>query len=398
MKRLLVFSDGTWQSLANTHPTSVVRLLLAVPAYGPGPGGPVQQLVYYREGVGTRNVLERWLGGAFGWGLDAEIADAYRFLSLNYEPGDEIHLFGFSRGAYTVRSLAGLINKCGILHRRHITHVPDAIALYRDRGTQPGSPESGDFRRKYSHPHPKDAFLPGVVPPDDQASSYLITLLVCWDTVGSLGVPDIFTCLPFDKQINRKYAFHDHELSPIVRHALHALSIDEASRAFDCTLMKQNPDRPAQLSQRWFAGDHGCMGGGSREKEPLANFPLAWILSEMKSRGLLPGLLTIPGGTEGAIATEYPPATGFWALLDRLLPNLRDLSLDIPAAAIDESVHERWKLTSLKSPYRPRNLQLDAEGRLVAAAPAAKKPGFLLGGASLLGIAALAALLLHHRP
>jgi uncharacterized protein (DUF2235 family) len=107
MKRLIVCCDGTWQSLANVDPTNVAKLARAVKLKSEKDNIP--QILYYDDGVGTNGLIDRIMGGAFGKGLDLVIADAYRFLCMNYSIGDEIYFFGFSRGAYTVRSLAGLI-------------------------------------------------------------------------------------------------------------------------------------------------------------------------------------------------------------------------------------------------------------------------------------------------
>ena len=106
MKRLIVCCDGTWQKLANSCPTNVVKIAQAIK---PVASDGTPQIVFYDEGIGTGDEINRITGGAFGWGIDQNIQDAYRFLCLNYEAGDEIYLFGFSRGAYTVRSLAGLL-------------------------------------------------------------------------------------------------------------------------------------------------------------------------------------------------------------------------------------------------------------------------------------------------
>ncbi|MBV8886356.1 MAG: DUF2235 domain-containing protein, partial [Chroococcidiopsidaceae cyanobacterium CP_BM_RX_35] len=106
MKRLVVCCDGTWQALNSPYPTNVVKIAQAVK---PITTNNILQTVFYDQGVGTGDEFDKITGGVFGWGIDKVIQDAYRFLSLNYVAGDEIYLFGFSRGAYTVRSLAGLI-------------------------------------------------------------------------------------------------------------------------------------------------------------------------------------------------------------------------------------------------------------------------------------------------
>lgn len=135
MKRLALFCDGTWNSAdqeknGKACPSNVFKLATRVA--NRAPDGTVQ-CIYYDKGVGTGNSLDKLSGGAFGRGLDDNLWDAYRFLVLNYEDGDEIFLFGFSRGAYTARSLGGMVRKCGILRRDCKAHYRDANAHYCDQ-------------------------------------------------------------------------------------------------------------------------------------------------------------------------------------------------------------------------------------------------------------------------
>lgn len=116
MKRLVICCDGTWQDLKSSYPSNIVKLTQGVKPIA-SDGTP--QILFYDSGIGTEN--QKLLGGAAGVGIDANIQDGYRFLCLNYVPGDEIYLFGFSRGAYTVRSLAGMIYCSGLLERRYIS-------------------------------------------------------------------------------------------------------------------------------------------------------------------------------------------------------------------------------------------------------------------------------------
>ncbi len=134
MKRLIVCCDGTWQQLASPYPSNIVKLKLAQ-AVRPIASDKVPQIVFYDEGIGTDS--NKLLGGATGLGIDRNIEDAYRFLSLNYVAGDEIYLFGFSRGAYRVRSLAGMIYCSGLLSRPHVTRAHEAYELYRNRDIKP---------------------------------------------------------------------------------------------------------------------------------------------------------------------------------------------------------------------------------------------------------------------
>jgi uncharacterized protein (DUF2235 family) len=225
MKRLVVCCDGTWNQWGQGHPTNVVKTARAIAPSAPGatPGQTIPQIVFYDEGVGTGNFIDRLRGGMFGYGLDSNIEDAYRFLVNNYEPGDEVYLFGFSRGAYTARSTAGLIRKCGLLKKRNGDRIGQALELYRRRDSSADADDAKSFRAAYSHPEP--APLPG----ERYAFVLRIHFIGVWDTVGALGIP-----LPSLQWIpwNNRYKFHDETLSSTVRNAFHAVSIDEQRGSF----------------------------------------------------------------------------------------------------------------------------------------------------------------------
>jgi uncharacterized protein (DUF2235 family) len=156
MRRLIVCADGTWnrpdQKAGGVEaPTNVVKLAWAI---APVDSKGVSQIVHYLSGVGTESIEGKLFGGAFGTGLDDHIRDCYRFLIHNYIPGDELYLFGFSRGAYTVRNLAGLLRNSGLLTLDSADHEGEAVSLYRDRNdrTHPNATESTWFRAQHAHP------------------------------------------------------------------------------------------------------------------------------------------------------------------------------------------------------------------------------------------------------
>jgi hypothetical protein len=168
----VICSDGTWftpehRSKGVVTPSNVYKMACAVK---PRAGDDKAQIVLYNKGVGTGGIWDRFAGGAFGRGLFKNIEDAYFFLVHNYTPGDEIYLCGFSRGAYTVRSTAGLIRKCGLLHKIHADKFGDAYKLYRRRDATPDTPEAIKFR-------------------EDYAQNIRIKFIGVWDTVGALGIP-----------------------------------------------------------------------------------------------------------------------------------------------------------------------------------------------------------------
>lgn len=265
-KRLIVCCDGTWNFADQDSTTNVLKVARAIPKEADG----VEQRVYYSPGVGTRR-WESLRGGAFGMGLSSNVMDAYRFLVDAYEPGDELYLFGFSRGAFTARSLAGLIRNSGILRRENAHRIKDAWRLYHDRIERPNGAASELFRGAY-------AFETG------------IHFIGVWDTVGSLGipVPGPRWLKPVANLINRRWAFHDTQLSSWVKGAFHALAIDEQRPPFAPTLWRQQPgaaDNGQELKQVWFAGVH-CDVGGGYESTALSDITLLWMVHQAHRYGL----------------------------------------------------------------------------------------------------------------
>ena len=338
MKRLIVCCDGTWQKLSSDYPTNVVKIATAIQTLAKD---KKPQILFYNQGIGTRDKVDKLLGGAFGKGIDQDIQDAYRFLSLNYEKGDEIYLYGYSRGAYTVRSLAGLIYCSGLPNRKNIREVPRAYEIYRKR-TKPGevsipqTTEAINFRQENG----------GRVP---------ITFLGCWDTVGSLGIPDLLSELPVDEWINEKYNFHDTSLSPIIQNARHAVAIDEIRKVFDVTPMLKckSPKNPHQnLRLIWFPGEHGCVGGGTEEHSGLSDGALQWMIDESKVLGLEFDESQVPDGINPDPIIHFDNTLKAPYILTG--HNLR--KIDFPH--FHPSVFERW---SLVEHYRPENLNMYKE-------------------------------------
>ena len=256
-KRLVVCCDGTWNNPEQHHVTNVVRTARAL---RPKDDEGVTQVVFYDWGVGSYS--DKIRGGMLGAGIDKNIQDAYRFLVHNYSDGDEIFLFGFSRGAYTARSLAGFIRNAGLLRKTHAHLIPAAYRMYRRRAG-PDVPSAVEFRRGHSQ-------------------EVRIRFVGVWDTVGALGIPSqIFEAMGG----NRKHAFHDTSLSKVIEHACHAVSIDEKRIDFEPTLWKRLPKEGQTIEQQWFAGVHGDVGGGNADAG-LADVALDWVWSRAATQGL----------------------------------------------------------------------------------------------------------------
>jgi uncharacterized protein (DUF2235 family) len=271
--RLILCFDGTWNrpDPVTGFETNVCRFYEAVPV-GAVTDGATQQK-WYEPGVGT-NWYDRVAGGAFGLGIDQKIQEGYRWLADNYpEPdrGDiEVYIVGFSRGAYTARSLVGLIRNSGLLLPENTHRVRDAYAMYRQRDESPDTTQAEAFRSRYSR-------------------EIKIHFLGVWDTVGALGVP-----IQALEWLNAKeYGFHDTELSGIVRNAAHALAVDEHRVDYQATLWEPKVKPEQNVEQRWFIGAHADVGGGY-EARLLSDITLAWMQQRASATGLVIDNTTIP--------------------------------------------------------------------------------------------------------
>ena len=216
MRNLVLCFDGTWKREDQPHPTNVVKTFQAIRRKV----GRISQVPYYDRGVGSGR-LDRLRGGAFGIGLTKNVEQGYAWLAKAYQPGDRLYFFGFSRGAYTARSLAGLVGLCGIPdHTRWPGLKPEAVVrnglrIYRQRNGPGRQEEALTYAGRYGHLHA------GTREPVRQ-----VWFIGVWDTVGSLGVP--FDGLRW--LTGWRHQFHDVELSSQVRYAYHAVAIDENRR------------------------------------------------------------------------------------------------------------------------------------------------------------------------
>ena len=287
---LAVFLDGTWNDPSDC--TNVFQLYTRTGThdrYGR------RQLRYYDAGVGSGR-WDRLRGGVFGWGIDTNLIEGYRFLASRYEPGDCIYLFGFSRGATTARSLAAMITHNGLVHPSDLP-AKRVYQRYRRRKEVPGLLEMhGDRGLAKS----ADDWL--IL---ERSKCARIHFTGVFDTVGSLGVPGGF--LRFISR--RRYGFHDTNLSGLNDHAYQALAVDEHRRDFRATLWKEQPARvdcpdrhqgepctgspPGSLGvveQRWYAGAHTNVGGGGtkspEEGNPLSILAREWIADKAEQAGL----------------------------------------------------------------------------------------------------------------
>lgn len=262
IRRLVVCFDGTWNTPdSGPEPTNVVKILRAVRNRD---DRDISQFVFYDKGVGTGGFTDRIAGGASGAGLNENVVDGYRFLGNNYEDGDEIYIFGFSRGAYTARSLVGLIDLAGILKPMHLGRdLQHVVETYRDgtlaRAEKDRRVAAGNY---------------------DRYAAVKIKCVGVWDTVGSLGIPG-----DLGRQLYLKgHHFNNVQLNAQVDVALHAVAIDEKRSAFAPTLWVSEDGQPVRrdqvVEQVWFPGVHSNVGG-SYPDTGLSDTALDWMVKRV---------------------------------------------------------------------------------------------------------------------
>ncbi len=361
MKRLVVCCDGTWNEPASDNVTNIEKIARTI-STDPDQCDQVQQLVLYVGGVGIGYKLDRLLGGAFGSGLFNNVKTAYRFLALNYEEGDEIFAFGFSRGAYTARSLVGMIGFIGLLTRESLVanKLPEAVDRYQRKEPKNGGFGSSneEFKRDFCHPKTPTKFL-GV-----------------FDTVGALGVPGL---LPKDHQ------FHDINLGDSVECARQALAIDEDRMVFAPCLWNA-PTRPERVRQVWFEGAHSDVGGGYPQTG-LSDTALLWMVSEASRQGLVFDKPLLDTYVNSRSEAERHSSLKWFYRISNLRERIRPRpdservlftgahrNLDAPGSGVMLASSARGHFAGENSSYRPGNLDEYVGRRSAAELDAATEP------------------------
>jgi uncharacterized protein (DUF2235 family) len=286
-RKLIVCCDGTWnrRDAPGGAPTNVAKMARALRPYH---DSGTSQLIYYHPGVGTGNRVDHFLGGAFGIGLSGNVQSEYAFLADNFQYDDQIFLFGFSRGAYTVRSLAGLIGLVGLMEKADMDYFPQVYKIYMSRKYREALVRGQDLAAAKDalralfpkgEANGKNAELLKAV---DNSRRTAIHFIGVWDTVGSLGVP----YGPLSRIAASRYNFHDTDLSERVNFAYQALAIDERRGAFPATLWTRKAGRGADqqarkqvLEQVWFAGCHSNIGGGYEDSR-LSDISFLWMVAK----------------------------------------------------------------------------------------------------------------------
>jgi uncharacterized protein (DUF2235 family) len=323
-RRIAFCADGTWDTVTND--TNVYRLSKAIVAI------PGEQYSFYDDGVGSNGTpIQKLLGGAFGAGLFQKIKDGYSSISSVYEAGDEVFIFGFSRGAYTARCVAGMIAACGLPTKNPDPNLVDtAFQAYRNKGQRATILATlGAY---------------GLVPAT-------MTMVGVWDTVGSLGIPAIFGGV--DPLLN---GFLDTSLTPLILNAYHAVAVDERRAEFPATLWTSAPAPGQVMEQVYFCGVHCDVGGGYADDAgtgtALCDITFSWMMAKAQALGLVfdPGVLSTypsPIDSKDALDTKHESWSPLWAF-----PKLRVIAQN---ATLANSVDVRCQTDST---YRPGNLSL----------------------------------------
>jgi len=273
--------------------------------------------VYYEAGIQWRN-WKNTHDVMMGRGINRQIRRAYGYLASRYRPGDRIFLFGYSRGAYAVRSLAGILDRVGLLKAEEATERNVQLA-YRHYEAGGHSSAARAFARARCHEHA------------------VVEMIGAFDTVKSLGLR-----LPLLWQFTEpRHAFHNHALSRCVKAGFHALAVEERRAVYSPVMWHSDPDWSGRLEQVWFAGTHGDVGGqlgGEWKSRPLSNLPLVWMLEKAEACDL-----PMPQGWRAQFPTDpNAPSIGMWKGWSKLflIREKRQLGLD-PSERLHESAVAR---------------------------------------------------------
>ncbi|MFN3350870.1 DUF2235 domain-containing protein [Pseudorhodoplanes sp.] len=353
-KRLALFLDGTWNVVSDNTNVWRLRSLLA-----PISEDGSEQRAYYSTGLGTK-FGERIRGGMFGRGINTAITTAYEWLVDNYEDGNEIFLFGFSRGAYTARSLSGFVSKCGLLQRGAPLGVNQLYTRYR-RNTQERTirellAASKRQDSKFSFEETWMLKYSRAIP---------IKFIGVFDTVGALGVP-----FPFARKIlGTAYPFLNTGLRQNNEFAFHAVAFDEHRKAFSPTLWTNmgatsaTPRPIEKTEQRWFPGSHANVGGGCFD-DPLLEAPVRWLSDKATKLGLRfrSGFANDPA-VDAKISDSFGAFLRGWYRVLRLgirhhrgidvPPKSEGPGVSVINETIDASVFDRYRANA---DYRPKAL------------------------------------------
>ncbi len=356
-KKLIVCADGTWSDPSQKdreqyRPSNVVKIASSLAACDSQ--GSVQ-IVHYEPGIGTEGLLDPWLSGFTGVGLSRSVRAAYTFLINNYQPGDLVYCFGFSRGAFVVRSLCGLVGKVGLLKKHCLFLCGEAYDQYRRTDIEAESPEMQRFREGRVHPDPID----------DIRNPFILNFLGVWDTVGALGIP----VGGMAGWTSTGFAFHDTTLNPYLPYAYHALAIDERREAYAPAVWKRAASaHNKDVQQVWFCGAHANVGGGYEDRG-LANIAFMWMQEKAQACGLAFDQEYIHNSYykgQNHLGELRDSVVGVFKWLPKRYRTIGALGDDGAPVITGESVHESvlMRRRDMGEDYAPPNLPEDIDKRV----------------------------------
>lgn len=326
MKRIVILIDGTWNKEGAGADTNVAKLdrgkkIITQAFIKPEATGGIGQHVYYHDGVGSEGDLtQRLLGGAIGLGLKKIIRDVYEFLVSDYTADDEIYIFGFSRGAYAARALAGLIGASGIQRQNDKDEFEIAWDHYRVAPSvrqQPQTASAGDRTTLDTYN--------GLVQRQTFHDTRTITCVAVWDTVGSYGVPAGIGLAPLARYFTLlTLGFHDTSFGEHVEVGLHAVAVDEHRRPFVPTFwtIPKGQQPKGHVEQTWFAGAH-CNVGGGYPQTGLSDEALVWMIARVQTLTNLEfDVAAVRACTKANLAEAVVDSTEGW-LIDHAFPHYR---------------------------------------------------------------------------
>jgi uncharacterized protein (DUF2235 family) len=385
MKRIIVLVDGTWNKEGAGADTNVAKLdsgkkIITQAFIKANAAGGIAQHVYYHDGVGSDGDLtQKLLGGAIGLGLKKIIRDAYEFVVSDYAAGDEVYMFGFSRGAYAVRALAGLVGASGIQRQQNDDVFEIAWAHYRVAPSvrqQPQIASSADRKtlENYNFLAQRQAFH----------DNRTIKCVAVWDTVGSYGIPAGIGLAPLARYFTLvTLGFHDTSFGEHIAVGLHAVAVDEHRRPFVPTFwtIARGQQPRGHVEQTWFAGAHCNVGGGYPEGG-LSDQALIWMIARVQALTNLEfDTAAVRADTKANIAEAVVDSTEGW-VIDHAFPHYRTVLSPVAIRhgylfntedATEEHINERvhWSVIAKRASattnrYSPPNLPRDIRPEQIA--------------------------------
>lgn len=322
-RKLIVLCDGTFNDPSDN--TNVFKFKNAL--------ARENQLVFYDEGVGITEeggrrgtigrLFESLAGGAFGYGLSTNVQQGYRWVCQNYQAGDDLYFLGFSRGAFTARSVVGMIRKIGLI-RPPVDRfsLREAFDRYRDQH-HPNCPETEDYRERLNTLRIEELSL---------------RFLGVWDTVGALGVP-VVGLRSFVAA--HRWQFHDTRLSSHVRTARQALAVDERRAAFlPAPWCSEDGEPKNDVKQVWFAGCHSDVGGRNGQ------IAFDWMLAQAEDNGLKFKPRREDRNPPEAIQTWHNSLSRFWS---------------VSTGSVDRAIIEQLPSPEVGTRFRDESVSTTAE-------------------------------------